>query len=1077
MNIEVEELILGNIKAGRVRIYKISTHKFFTEKENEIYKSKEHNKTTDIDAAIAENKEIRYAEEKEFREKEIIPVWENDVVRLALHDHNEEKADMQLIKEIVSLEVYHLEILNQIINNGCYIFEKEYMFFTATTGQQRHKTVVLIEKDFYKRHERNINCGLDIERINKMGGQNAGKHISYNALILSTSVPFEKKIDLKKCVVVKGLTTVVNELVKYLDVNTMKVYKNYIYYKNKDGIEGIEIEHTDGAGMFLPGEQSDSFQVRGRYIKGAMFPFDFRRFALDVAHNTKITDYKGVVHDIIEEDIRYIFTTSQFKNCDYYKSWDEYREICEAEGIELTVNSWANKPTDKVRFAYQFLQTLLYDADISKIQENVCNYLNLCKNNLEFALEMIGLKFNPDKPKALAEAISIYPNLVYDKRILQNIKDKVANERRYARIGKFWVDGTYTYAMPDMYAFCEYLFMNESNPAGLVPKNQIYSKSFDDKPVTNVCVLRSPHLSGYEYAKRTLIKSDKCKEWFVSNDTVLSIHDLNSKTLQLDVDGDEVMVCSDKAIWDLAEDKPPLYYEMSKATGIQIDNEAIFETLKKAFENCLVGFISNGETRLWNVDSKEEIDDDLICIETAMNNYSIDYPKTGVNLNLEDYPKIWEKHLKYVGDFANDIKPTVGKPYFFVDKERKSHQEVAARIENGKSQFEKRNESIMNRINATIDKGVQQNYKYSSTDGEFDYHMLMNHEKREDGKPKYEVRTSNKYYWKLVNLLIELKKQEQKLMKEYDEQDLFEDKSDAENRSHNFAMFDYQCINKIKEVFTKRYYNENLAVNVLVHIYYNQDCLSTHMPNILWQCYGHILVKNISDNLKNGYVPVVKKRRAYKQAVIGNKNVDNVIDELLNKEPVAITDKEFAYIMGMSDDTTASPLAKVVYVLLCMYKGMVLNSSREPKDIWLRINMDRKKTKKRKDGKRVVKHTFSEIDRIAMVSDGKSKDIVSSLEADGFLNIRHIPYKYYEIQFDLKDGKNKFNVPSCYRCLPCLYKNATFTDMVVKKCTECDTLFLIEPNKSKACTCGKTCQTIRLARQKAESYQRKKAAS
>lgn len=46
--------------------------------------------------------------------------------------------------------------------------------------------------------------------------------------------------------------------------------------------KSISIEHTDGAGMFIPGELPSSCQIRGGYIKGAMFPFDFRLFTHEV---------------------------------------------------------------------------------------------------------------------------------------------------------------------------------------------------------------------------------------------------------------------------------------------------------------------------------------------------------------------------------------------------------------------------------------------------------------------------------------------------------------------------------------------------------------------------------------------------------------------------------------------------------------------------------------------------------------------------------------------------------------------------------------------------------------------------
>lgn len=54
-----------------------------------------------------------------------------------------------------------------------------------------------------------------------------------------------------------------------------------------------------------------------------MFPFDFRLFAKEVAHNTKIPDAWEDEIDVEEQDIRYIFTTSQLK---MYSSWEEYKK-------------------------------------------------------------------------------------------------------------------------------------------------------------------------------------------------------------------------------------------------------------------------------------------------------------------------------------------------------------------------------------------------------------------------------------------------------------------------------------------------------------------------------------------------------------------------------------------------------------------------------------------------------------------------------------------------------------------------------------------------------------------------------
>ena len=71
--------------------------------------------------------------------------------------------------------------------------------------------------------------------------------------------------------------------VKYIDIRTDDNGQCYVNDTPKEyQTKSISIEHTDGAGMFIPGELPSSCQIRGGYIKGAMFPFDFRLFTHEV---------------------------------------------------------------------------------------------------------------------------------------------------------------------------------------------------------------------------------------------------------------------------------------------------------------------------------------------------------------------------------------------------------------------------------------------------------------------------------------------------------------------------------------------------------------------------------------------------------------------------------------------------------------------------------------------------------------------------------------------------------------------------------------------------------------------------
>ena len=492
---------MGNIKAGRVRIYKFNTFKALTEEENKIYNDKT-KKNSELLDAIHKNKQVRKIDNKYLREYFEIAIFENDVTRLAFEDRCITDADYQLLDEIVYLEIFHNEILWQILRNGIYINDKEYMLFSATTGQVRNTTVTLMRKAFFEKHKGYLMVGLSKERINthtntvkRDMGMNVGKYLSYNALPLSSSVLPENKIEIDRCIVVKGLETIVAGKVKYIDIQTDEGGQCYVADTPKEYLDKeIDIEHTDGAGMFLPMELSSSCQIRGGYFKGAMFPFDFRLFAKKVSHNSVIPDAWGNMVDVEKEDIRFILTTSQLKMWKEYDSWEEYKKYFRENHLKLSIKSYADSAKETVTFAYQYLQTLPYGTDITELCKPAIEDLTKLKTDIDYVKQELGLTNdvvtdedidedtkeveieNKDNNKEksnsyVAKALDLYPSLIYDPYIKKKIQSLfVARKKRYMG-GKLPIRGYYSYIVPDMYAFCEYLFMGENNPKGLVPEN------------------------------------------------------------------------------------------------------------------------------------------------------------------------------------------------------------------------------------------------------------------------------------------------------------------------------------------------------------------------------------------------------------------------------------------------------------------------------------------------------------------------------------------------------------------------------------------------------------------------------
>lgn len=1015
---------------------------------------------------------------------------------------------MQLLDEIVYMEIFHNEILWQIIRDGITIGGKEYVLYSATTGQVRNTTVTLIRKDFYKKHIGYLLVGLTIDYINKQGGMNVGKFLAYTALPLSSSVLPEKEIDIDRCMLVKGLETVVRDKVKYVDIQEDENGQFYVYDTPKDYVEkDIPIEHTDGAGMMLPGELPSSCQIRSGFFKGAMFPFDFRLFANRIADNTIIPDAWGVDVDVEEQDIRYIFTTSQLKMWKMYPSWEAYKKAFKENGLKITVNSYANPAKDIVTFAYQYIQTLPYGCNIKKLAEPARQDLINFHEDLEYVKKAMGYMSDIETEindisdselvedredtdenicvtdsiqtdttedtrqsgnSLIAEALNIYPQLIYDPYINLKIRKMVQAKRKSYKGGKIPVKGYYSYIAPDMYAFCECLFCKNPNPEGLVPAYHVYNKYYDEKgTVERVICLRSPHLSKYEYGKRELIKSDECKEWFkyMESDTVVSCHDLLSKTLQCDWDGDEILISDDEELYALAKELPdePLYYEMQQADPQQITNEAIYETLVKGFDNNIIGDSSNAMTKLWNTpDATKENPypyDDAINVYCAYSNYAIDYPKTGKSLALGQYEELYNKLVPPKDGVKQFEQSEIKHPNFFIEAKGKKSKNV-----------EKPTKSVMDRVKKYISKGTGRlDYKFFEADGEnkFNYRMLMNNEERSDGKAKFEVNRYDSKYKKLYFVLKIRKAKKKKLCSAIDKEEQ-KHNIDATETAGRFETFHYHCVREIKEVFTdsKGVFNEELAVNYLIDMEYRNQDFVTSSKDILWKCFGHVIIENLKRNLDSKITIKFRPRLAYTRAINEDKKLDNRIADKMSNRKVVITENDIDFIedslQRYKNGKPHNNDGELLYVLYCIYKEA--KESGRLKDDWLRITKKKHVTEinqqsknHKKKHKRKVYFNMNRIMEIAgaksysgsfnRFSDTEGIEIVDDTEKDCI-----------RIKIDIPEAKSEtlFTVKDIYNSM--IYLQAYQEKKDLHECKVCGRDFIKTSNNQK--TCGKGCQDI-----------------
>ena len=226
----------------------------------------------------------------------------------------------------------------------------------------------------------------------------------------------------------------------------------------------------------------------------------------------------------------------------------------------------------------------------------------------------------------IQEALSIYPELLqdnYSKEILKQVKKSLVKE---GRAGKLDIDGMYTFIIPDMYAFCEFLFEGNINPNGLLSDGEVFCSLYKNRH--KLSCLRSPHLYREWAIKNNVVDENKSK-WFITKGLYTSCKDIMSKLLMYDCDGDTSLICADAYITSIAErhmkDIIPLYYNMAIAKPTIINNTNILSGLKTAFTGGNIGMISNDITKVWN---SEDVNLDAIKLLCMENNFTIDHAKT-----------------------------------------------------------------------------------------------------------------------------------------------------------------------------------------------------------------------------------------------------------------------------------------------------------------------------------------------------------------------------------------------------------------------------------------------------------------
>ena len=334
-------------------------------------------------------------------------------------------------------------------------------------------------------------------------------------------------------------------------------------------------------------------------------------------------------------------------------------------------------------------------------------------------------------------------------------------------------------------------------------------------------------------------RQTKLREWYCTDAIYTSCHDLISKILQFDVDGDKQLVVADKTLIEVAErniqkyDIVPLYYNMRKAEAVQLNNKSIYAGLNAAFSGGNIGLYSNNISKIWNSDvfisgtyeeRKEAIDVvKLLCME---NNFVIDYAKT---LYMPERP-----------EFAKELISKYTKcnlPHFF--KYAKDKEDC---------QVDDVNDSFVNKLNNII-PNPRINCR-SLGIGKIDCSLMMSN-------PNIDVDVAITENGKLI------KEESNPLIVKYHELNKkygYSIMSNSTKVDNSFSAevlknsqlrqdLKFKEISKtVKDELSQFGYSDVETSDILVKYLYGIK--ESKHKSILWICYGDIIYENLRSKLK-----------------------------------------------------------------------------------------------------------------------------------------------------------------------------------------------------------------------------------
>lgn len=531
----------------------------------------------------------------------------------------------------------------------------KFMFFTCSTGQLKKGSGYWMREDVIRNHPEFFWFGMSPKAINESGRRLVmTRLLQFRALLTSSAIPSRRvlghKMKLRNCICIK-------EVEKTMEADVKSVTADYKVVNGRRS----DIVNNIADGWFIM-----NMRVFGNVVAQSRFPLckglgvslDYLGYCEEMGYEPVLTDVDGVEHDLRKEDVHIILNTSVWKGKKFFGSWKKFVECMELCGFDefyicaVDEDHGRDKTISRQMFGSLFDVTDKEMANIASMTaEHLRDYFDLDK-----ATDMLGENWKDySKRSNMAKLVSAYPEVMSLPFAKEELQMRYTSERNEALTGKLMVNGRYFFVISDPLAFMDVVFghRDPSDPTiGYLKANECVCSAY---PKANeLILLRNPHA----FMEWVVANNRKANKYLCGCAIYTSVHDLNFRVLQMDYDGDHLLVINNRRMVDAVKriketfNIPVVYYEPTEAADpapFGENRRAFAEQVVECIMNCIVynkvGPYSNLVTEAWaqfdkNMSPKElnELMDDIAIIASGIN-HAVDAQKTYALKELPSYIK------------------------------------------------------------------------------------------------------------------------------------------------------------------------------------------------------------------------------------------------------------------------------------------------------------------------------------------------------------------------------------------------------------------------------------------------------